>query len=115
MPLFPGMVERRHHRVFVTHNTEYHCKDGVCIAVRDRHSGAFLPEHHAIGKRVTGSFELTPEGGIGAVEPPESMRPGQKLCFSSGHGDLEHDILTSALVAVERPPKEIVQRYPRAA
>jgi hypothetical protein len=109
------MVERRHHQVFVTHNSEYHCRDGVCVAVRDRHSGAFLPTHGAIGKRIAGSFEVTEEGGIGAVEPPGSERPGHKLCLSSHDGDLEHDILTSELLAIERPPKDVVARYPRAA
>ena len=108
-----GMVERRRRKVFVTLNSEYFCTDGVCVAVRDRHSGAFLPEHNAIGKRFTGSFQRNSEGGIGAVEPPESTRPGLQLCFSSGHGDLEHDILTSAVLAIDRPPKELVQAYER--
>ena len=31
--------ERRRHRVFVTRNTEYHFRDGFCIAVRDRRTG----------------------------------------------------------------------------
>jgi hypothetical protein len=105
------MVERRRRKVFVTLNSEYFCRDGVCVAVRDRHTGAFVPEHGAIGKRFTGALERTREGGVGSVEPPESTRPGLQLCFSSGHGDLEHDILTSALLSIERPPKALVAQY----
>jgi hypothetical protein len=111
MLLFRGMVERRRRKVFVTLNSEYFCTDGICVAVRDRHSGAFVHEHHAIGKRFTGSFQRNSEGGFGAVEPPESTRPGLQLCFSSGHGDLENDILTSAVLSIDRPEKALVQQY----
>jgi hypothetical protein len=109
--VFLAMVERRRRKVFVTLNSEYFCTDGICVAVRNRHTGAFLPEHAALGMRFTGAFERSRDGGFASVEPPESTRPGQQLCFSSGHGDLEHDVLTSALLAIERPPKEVVVQY----
>ena len=31
--------DRRIHRVFVTRNTEYHVRAGVCVAVRDLRGG----------------------------------------------------------------------------
>ncbi len=34
--------DRRRHRVYVTKNTEYHFRDGFCVAVRDRRTGDFL-------------------------------------------------------------------------
>ena len=33
--------DRRRHRVYVTRNTEYHFRDGFCVAVRDRRTGDF--------------------------------------------------------------------------
>ena len=36
---------------------------------------------------------------------------GEQLCFSSCDGDLEHDIITSPLLAIERPSKELARRY----
>ena len=102
------MIDRRRRKVFVTLNSEYFCRDGICIAVRDRHTGAFVPQHHAIGKRFTGGFSRNAEGGFASVEPPDSTRPGLQLCFSSGDGDLEHDVLTSQVLAIERPAKALV-------
>ena len=45
--------ERRRHRVYVTRNTEYHFRDGFCVAVRDRRSGDFLQGHLAVQRRRT--------------------------------------------------------------
>ena len=39
---------------------------------------------------------------------PGPPRPGQRL-YLEGHG---HDVLTSNVIAVERPPKETVEQYP---
>jgi hypothetical protein len=33
------------------------------------------------------------------------------LCFSSGMGDLEHDVITSAVLAIERPARDVVVRH----
>jgi hypothetical protein len=103
------MFERRRRKVFVTVNSEYYCRDGICVAVRDRHTGAFFHVHSALGKRFTGSFERNREGGLGAVEP-DSTAPGQMLCFSSGDGDLEQDVITSTVTTIGRPPKDVVMQ-----
>jgi hypothetical protein len=107
------MVERRRRKVFVTLNSEYFTRDGICVAVRNRHSGVFLPDHRAIGKHFSGGLERNGEGGIESVEPPASARPGLQIVFSSGRGDLEHDILTTQVLAIERPPKALVSQYER--
>jgi hypothetical protein len=36
---------------------------------------------------------------------------GQQLCFSSGHAGDPHDVITSSLRSIERPPREVVVRY----
>jgi len=101
-----GGPERRRHRVYVTRNTEYHFRDGFCIAVRDRRSGDFLHGHLALQRRVHGGLKFFPDGGIApnAGEP----KPGESLYFAAEGRDL----VTSPLEGVERPSKELVSAYP---
>jgi hypothetical protein len=103
--------ERRRNRVLVTSNSEYHCRDGSCVAVRDRKTGKFLRGHHAIGKRMTGGMRIDPGGGIAEVSRPEALVEGEQLCFSSCDGDLAHDLITSPLRAIERPSRDVAIRY----
>src|ERR1700723_1847103 len=102
---FPG-PDRRRHRVYVTRNTEYHFRDGFCLAVRDRRTGDFLQGHLALQRRVHGGLKFFPDGGIApnAGEP----RRGESLYFAAEGRDL----VTSALEGVERPAKEVVGAYP---
>ncbi|MGD0528353.1 MAG: hypothetical protein ABSE49_24670 [Polyangiaceae bacterium] len=103
-----GGPERRRHRVYLTKNTEYHFRDGFCVAVRDRRTGDFLHGHLALRRRVHGGIKFSRDGGIApnAGEP----RPGESLYFASEGRDL----VTSALESVERPPREVVSAYPGA-
>lgn len=98
--------ERRRHRVYVTRNTEYHFRDGFCVAVRDRRSGDFLPGHLAIQRRLHGGVKFFPNGAI--VPNPGDPRPGEALYFATDGRDL----VTSPLESVERPLKAVVEAYP---
>jgi hypothetical protein len=98
--------ERRHRRLFVTANSEYYTMDDICVAVRSCHTGEFFPEHHAIGRRLTGSLRLTRDG-IASASPPEHPGAGEQLCFSSPDIEDVHNIVTSALERIERPSKEL--------
>jgi hypothetical protein len=100
--------ERRRHRVYVTHNTEYHIRDRRCVAVRDRRTGEFLQGHLAIDRSIAGGLKFFVNGGIAPNlgEP----RPGESLYFASEGRDL----VTSPLETVERPTREVVQEYPHA-
>ena len=102
---YPG-PERRRHRVYVTRNTEYHFRDGFCVAVRDRRTGEFLHGHLALQRRVHGGLKFSEGGGIepNAGEP----RAGESLYFASEGRDL----VTSPLESVERPARAIVEGYP---
>lgn len=104
--------DRRRRRVYVTQNHEYHCKDGICVAVRDTRTGVFVPKHPAVGKTVTSALVFK-GGGIESIAPPEAATPGQRIHFAEDAED-RRDVLTSALKAVERPPREIVAQYDRA-
>ena len=108
LPEYAG-PERRTRRVYVTHNHEYHCKDGLCVAVRDVRTGEFLPEHGAIGKRATGAVILN-GGGIASISPVERATPGQRMHFAVDVDD-RSDVLTSSVKAIERPPRDVVATY----
>ena len=69
-----GGPERRRHRVYLTRNTEYHLRDGFCVAVRDRRTGDFLQGHLALQRRVHGGLKFFPDGGI-APNAGEPRRP----------------------------------------
>jgi len=100
--------DRRRHRIYVTRNTEYHFRDGFCVAVRDRRTGEFLQGHLALRRRVHGGLKFSRDGGItpNTGEP----REGESLYFASE----ERDLVTSPLESVERPPREVVSAYPGA-
>jgi hypothetical protein len=99
--------ERRRHRVYLTRHTEYHVRDGTCVAVRDRQSGNFMHGHLALSRRIYGGLRFFPAGGIEAN--PGEPRPGESLYFASAGRDL----VTSPLESVKRPSKELVRAYPR--
>lgn len=99
------ITERRIHRVFVTRNTEYHVRRDVCVGVRDRRTGEWLRAHLAIRNRIQGALRFNREGGI----TPNNGAPtvGESLFFQAAGRDL----VTSAIVAVDRPPREVVAQY----
>jgi len=109
--------ERRRHRVFVTRNTEYHFRDGFCIAVRDRRTGDFLEGHLALHRRVNGGLRFFANGGIspnsGVPLPGESLYFAGEGADPNGEAARSRELVTSPLEAVERPPRELVDAYPR--
>lgn len=101
--------ERRRHSVFITRNTEYHVRDGFCVAVRDRRSGDFLQGHLALRHRVQGSLRFYQTGAI--VPNLGDPQPGDALYFVANGRDL----ITSALERVDRPSLAVVSAYPPSA
>jgi hypothetical protein len=102
--------ERRRHRVFVTRNTEYHCRDGVCVAVRDRRTRRFAETHPAIGKHISGGLRFNQNGGIESASMGADLKLGEQVCFS-GDTDKDRSVFTSPLAAIERPEKDVVAGY----
>ncbi len=95
---------RRIHKVYVTRNTEYYTRSDICIAVRDRSSGNWLPEHMAMTKSVCGSIKFDNGGVMANTGMP---RIGESLFF---HGK-DLDVITSTVVSVDRPGKTIAAKY----
>ena len=102
--------ERRRHRVFVTLNSEYHCRDCVCVAVRDRRTLQFVADHPALGKHIRGALRLNAQGGVESATTGTDPKPGEQVCFEAD-GE-EQALVTSQLRAIERPPRDIVETYP---
>jgi hypothetical protein len=96
-------IERRIHKVFVTHNTEYHLREKECVAVRDRRSGDWVQDHIALCRRAAGAIAFFEEGGVSASARLPDV--GEALCFDG------LTLVTSPVLEVERPPKEVVERY----
>ena len=97
--------ERRKHKVFLTRNTEYHFKGSMCVAVRDRRTGEWLPGHLALRRQLFGSIRFFMNGAL--LPSPGEPKIGEALFFGEGGRDL----ITSPLESVERPPKELVSEY----
>jgi len=97
--------ERRRHRVYVIRNTEYHFRDGFCIAVRDRRTGDFLHGHLALRRRIHGGLKFFLNGAI--VPNPGEPQPGEAMYFAYEGRDL----VTSTLERIERPSKDLVAAY----
>lgn len=110
---YQGM-ERRRHRVFLTRNTEYHVRDGVCIAVRDRMSKRFLEGHIALSLKVAGGVKLHPNGC--AVPSLDEPTAGDAIYFNyENRSGEERQIVTSRVESIGRPEKAIVKSYPLRA
>ncbi len=105
--------DRRRHHVYVTRNTEYHLRDGVCVAVRDRSSRAFRAAHIALNLRMEGGVRIYPNGAM--IPNVENPVEGDAIFFThvGPEGDMKQ-IVTSRLERVDRPAKTIVALYPPA-
>jgi hypothetical protein len=100
-----GPHERRRHHVYVTRQLEYHTRDGICVAVKDRRADAWLCGHLAVSRSLSGLLRLDahrPQTG----DPPSPI--GAALLFNDGRRSLA----TAVIEAVVRPPLEIVRGYP---
>jgi hypothetical protein len=95
--------ERRHHKVYITKNTEYHVRSGLVVAVRPRGSKLWLRRHKALAMKLEGHLD------VGTLIPhPGPPRPGQRLFLAVE----DNDVVTSPVVAIVRPPRTTVADYP---
>ena len=100
-----GGPERRIHKVYVTRNTEYHVRAGVCVAVKPRKTKQWIPSHNAVEMKMQGHVKQ------GTLMPmPGDPKLGTRIYFANP----DDDILTSPVVAILRPPKATVSQYPKS-
>jgi hypothetical protein len=86
--------ERRIHSVFLTRNREYHVRQGICVAVRDRKTGAWISKHKAIGMELE-------------VNLPAKVFVGGPLLFLSRFSMVR----TTRVVDFFRPERHTVDLY----
>jgi hypothetical protein len=98
--------ERRRRRIYVTRNTEYHFLDDVCVAVRSRESDKWRLGHAALNQALSGCVRFAADGEV----QPKSREPelGDALFFA----DRGCDVITSTLIDIQRPSREMVDTYP---
>ena len=105
--------ERRRHKVYITRNTEYHVRDGICVAVRDRRSRSFRGAHVALNLKLEGGVRMYSNGAL--IPNSDNPEVGDAIFFTMKGADGEpRQIVTSRLEKVDRPPKTDVALYPRA-
>ena len=98
--------ERRIHKVFVTRNTEYYVREKRCVAVRDRSTGTWVRDHFAVDRAIMGAIRYLDSGELFAA--PGLPQVGESMYFE----ELGRDLVTSAVVAVERPARELFLQLP---
>lgn len=86
--------DRRIHTAFVTRNREYHVRDGLCVAVRDRKSQVWISNHEAIGMELEN-------------RQPVSKYMGQHLLFLSNVAKVR----TTPVEEIHRPERSTVDIY----
>ena len=91
--------DKRRHFVYMTRNTEYHCRDGECVGVRDRQTGTWQPKHPAIRGKL-----------LGALHTKNTIRNkpkvGLRLVFFK-----DKAVMTSRLLYAGRPEKDSIFAY----
>ncbi|MCU0689799.1 MAG: hypothetical protein MUF54_00220 [Polyangiaceae bacterium] len=95
--------ERRIHKVYVTRNTEYHVRKDVCVAVKPRQSKEWVAGQGALRMHLEGHVK---QGTLLPIPGPPAL--GYRMYFASG----DNDVLTSPVIAIIRPPKDVVSEYP---
>jgi hypothetical protein len=98
--------ERRIHKVFVTRNTEYYVREQRCVAVRDRSTGEWVKDHFAIDRAIVGVIRYLDSGELFAAAGLPQV--GESMYFE----EVGRDLVTSAVVAVERPARELFLQLP---
>jgi hypothetical protein len=105
--------DRRRHRVFITRNTEYHVRDDVCVAIRDRQARKFRGAHLALNLKIQGAVRIG-QNGL-ALPDSEAPRVGAAIYFTREDPDgRERQIVTSRVERIDRPEKRDVIQYPPA-
>ncbi|MCC6556164.1 MAG: hypothetical protein IT372_24655 [Polyangiaceae bacterium] len=103
--------ERRRHRVFITRNTEYHFRDDICVAIRDRQAKRFRGAHIALNLKLQGAVKVGRNGL--ALPDREEPRVGASIYFTREDPEgREHQIVTSRVERIDRPEKAVVMQYP---
>jgi hypothetical protein len=92
-------------KLFVTYRSEYLVLRDLCVGVRDRKSGAWIPLHSAACSQVLGPLG-GPLGGMGQTHPLEGSpaRVGERLSLYAS----ARRVVTGAIVAIEEASPSMI-------
>jgi len=92
-------------KLYLTYRSEYLVLQDLCVGVRDRMSGAWLPLHSAVSAQVLGPLadsEVTPL-------PTTRVRIGERLCLYA----VARKVLTGEILAIEEPSSSLLDEADR--
>jgi hypothetical protein len=102
--------ERRRHRVVFTRNTEYHLRDDLCVAVRDRKSKRWCEGHMAVALKVEGGVKFYDNGSV--VPSLDGPKKGDAIFFTyTTEWGEDRQLITSKIEDVARTPRKDVLAY----
>jgi hypothetical protein len=88
--------------VFITHNSEYHCRDGVCVGVRDRRTRGSVRSHAVVGGCIFMGRAVDARGEAERVSRA-TANVGDRIWFATEGG--KGCVITSPVVAVVGPSR----------
>jgi hypothetical protein len=92
-------------KLYLTYRSEYLVLRDLCVGVRDRPSGNWMPMHAAACSTVLG-----PANALDADPAiPSPVRVGEQMCLRPS---IER-IVTGPIIAIEEPPARIVREAER--
>jgi hypothetical protein len=92
-------------KLYLTYRSEYLVLRDLCVAVRDRGTGAWLPLHAAACSQLLGPVR----GGDARPLPAAPARIGERLCLYA----VARRIVTGPVVAVEPATGALLQEADR--
>jgi hypothetical protein len=92
-------------KLYLTYRSEYLVLQDLCVGVRDRSSGTWLPLHSAVSAQVLGPlaepFADTPTTAM----PTTRVRLGERLCLYA----VARRVTTGQIVAIEEPSMSLLE------
>lgn len=92
-------------KLYLTYRTEYLVLRDLCVGVRDRPTGRWLPLHAAACSTVLGPAHAF--DGDPAI--PSPVRIGEQMCLRPA---IER-VVTGPIIAIEEPPVRVVREAER--
>jgi hypothetical protein len=92
-------------KLYLTHRSEYLVLHDLCVGVRDRVSGRWVPLHSGACAHVLGPLTATETRML----PATRIRVGEQLCLSAP----ARRVVTGPIVAIEKATPELIDQAER--
>jgi len=92
-------------KLYLTYRSEYLILQDICVGVRDRVSGRWVPLHSGACAHVLGPLGASESSMLSATR----IRVGEQLCLSAP----ARRVITGPIVAIENPSPELLAEAER--